>query len=143
MREGGRRRILIPPRYGWTGPDVQVSALGFLTLEAMLWDRFAAFFWHCLAVFLGIVLWTFWHCCFLALFHGLFLLLEHVKMPCEHETLSWLCFLSVHKPIPTTFGGQRRLAAHGDEPLLLEVELVRVQPSQRGDEVSCTESGPQ
>lgn len=28
-------------------------------------------------------------------------------------------------PRPPTFGGQRRLAAHRDEPLLFEVQLVR------------------
>eukprot|EP00803_Ostreobium_quekettii_P006690 evm.model.scf_699.3 EVM.evm.TU.scf_699.3 scf_699:62775-66066(-) len=55
MKEGGRRRILIPPEYGWVNDSVG--------------------------------------------------------------------------PIPDTFGGRRRLAAHKDEPLLLEVELTKVYPS--------------
>lgn len=61
MREGGRRRILIPPEYGWVNDTVG--------------------------------------------------------------------------PIPDTFGGRRRLAAHRDEPLLLEVELKKVYPPEAMEEV--------
>ena len=35
-------------------------------------------------------------------------------------------------PQPTTFGGQRRLIGHRDEPLLLEVVLARVRPATGG-----------
>ena len=60
MREGGIRRILIPPDYGWVN-----NAVG---------------------------------------------------------------------PIPDTFGGRRRLAAHRDEPLLLEVELKKVFAPEANEE---------
>jgi hypothetical protein len=37
------------------------------------------------------------------------------------------------QPIPPSFGGKRRLAAHRDEPLLLEVQVLRVRPVQPAD----------
>lgn len=54
-----------------------------------------------------------------SLFHACFAPLDHVQVG----------------PQPVTFGGQRRLAAHRDEPLLLEVLLSRVRPVAQGDEL--------
>lgn len=39
-------------------------------------------------------------------------------------------------PRPETFGGTRRLAGHRDEPLLLEVELLKAKPAESDDPVS-------
>jgi hypothetical protein len=57
----------------------------------------------------------------------------------------WLLRTAQAGPRPDSFGAQRRLAAHRDEPLLFEAELVRVREAEElsqvgglGAEVLCS-----
>lgn len=80
MREGGRRRILVPPgRLGWD--DKVCKETKVANGDAM-----------------------------------------PLLTPCLRQ--------GQVGPQPRTFGGQRRLVNHREEPLLLEVDLRRVAPSQ-------------
>ena len=108
MREGGRRRVLLPPQGGWVTERTQVALFCFSFVTA------------CLAL------------------SSRRQLIPHDIHHMSVLPVLTMTFQPLLQPIPASFGGRRRLATHRGDPLLFEAKLVRVRPPETANsQVRC------